>query len=407
MTEHKPSPPPTAEVSGIRSGTPAFIRLQIALFLGGFSTFSMVYCVQPLLPLFSHDYGISPAQASVALSTTTGTLSVMLIVASLLSDRFGRRGIMIFSLLIGALLMVACAVASQFHTLFILRTLQGIALAGLPAVAMAYLAEEIEFSALGYAMGFYISGNALGGMSGRFATAWIAEHSSWQMALAVIGVVALLMAIGCWKLLPPSRRFQPRSLQLAVMWEGARAHFRDARLPWLFLLAFLLMGSFVSVYNYLAYRLALSPYSLSTGQIGYVFLLYIIGVFSSTWVGRLADRFGLSRVLWVMVALTLGGILLTLAEALWVVIAGVAVLTFGFFSSHAVASSWVGRRAKTARGLASALYLWAYYFGSSIIGTFSGTLWGVGGWHAIVACLATCLAVCLVVAVYLRWAERG
>ncbi|MCL2296724.1 MAG: MFS transporter [Proteobacteria bacterium] len=404
MTEHPPSPS-HSESPGIRSGTAAFIRVQIALFLGGFSTFSLVYCVQPLLPLFSHDYGVSPAQASIMLSTTTGTMSVMLIVASVLSDRFGRRGIMIFSLLTGALLMVACAVIDHFQTLFVLRTLQGIALAGLPAVAMAYLAEEIEFSALGYAMGFYISGNALGGMSGRLITAWVAEHSSWQMALATIGVLALLMALGFWKLLPPSRHFKPRPLQLAVMWEGARTHFRDARLPWLFLVAFLVMGSFISVYNYLAFRLALSPFSLSTGQIGSVFLLYIIGMFSSTWVGRLADRFGLSRVLWVVVTLMLGGVLLTLVETLWVVIVGVAILTFGFFSSHAVASSWVGRRAKTARGLASALYLWAYYFGSSIIGTFSGTLWGVGGWNAIVACLTTCLALCLAVAVYLRRAE--
>jgi YNFM family putative membrane transporter len=298
-------------------------------------------------------------------------------------------------------------VVTHFHALIVLRTLQGVALAGLPAVAMAYLAEEIEFSALGYAMGFYISGNALGGMSGRFITAWVAEHSSWQMALAVIGVLAFLMAVGFWKLLPPSRHFQPRSLQLAVMWEGARAHFRDARLPCLFLVGFFLMGCFVSVYNYLAFRLALPPFSLSTGLIGSVFLLYIIGMFSSTWVGRLADRFGLSRVLWVAVALMLGGVLLTLVETLWVVIVGVAVLTFGFFSSHAVASSWVGRRAKAARGLASALYLWAYYFGSSIIGTFSGTLWGVGGWPAIVACLSTCLALCLGVAVYLRRAEQG
>ncbi|MDR2710325.1 MAG: MFS transporter [Burkholderiales bacterium] len=405
MNEQKPSPS-SVEDSGIRSGTAAFIRVQVALFLGGFSTFSLVYCVQPLLPLFSRDYGISPAQASISLSTVTGTMAFMLIVASVLSDRFGRRGIMICSLLAGALLMLACAVATQFHTLIVLRTLQAVALAGLPAVAMAYLAEEIEFSALGYAMGFYISGNALGGMSGRTICAWVAEHSSWQTALLVIGVMALLMAIGFWKLLPPSRHFHPRPLQLAVMWEGARAHLRDARLPWLFLLAFLLMGSFVSVYNYLAFRLVQAPFSLSTGQIGSIFLLYIIGIFSSTWAGRLADRFGLSRVLWVMVTLMLSGILLTLINALWGVIAGVAVLTFGFFSSHAVASSWVGRRAKTARGLASALYLWAYYFGSSIIGTFSGTLWGVGGWGAIVICLTSCVGLCLGVAVYLRWAEQ-
>jgi len=272
---------------------------------------------------------------------------------------------------------------------------------------MAYLAEEIEASALGYAMGVYIGGNALGGMSGRILSAWVAEHSSWQTALATIGILALLMVIGFWRLLPPSRHFQPRSLQLAVLWEGVRTHVRDTQLPWLFLLGFLLLGTFVSTYNYLSFRLALPPFSLSTSQIGHVFLLYIIGMFSSTWAGRLADRFGLSQVLWVAAAWMLLGILLTLSETLWVLIVGLAVLTSGFFGSHAVASSWVGRRAKTAKGLASALYLWAYYFGSSILGTFSGTLWGVGGWNAIVACLSACLVLCLAVAVYLRRGERG
>ena len=375
--------------------------------MGGFSTFLMVYCVQPLLPLFSNDYGISPAQASVALSTTTGTLAFMLLAATVLSDRFGRRKLMVVSLLAGALLMLACAAADHFHTLVILRTLQAMALAGLPAVAMAYLAEEIEPSSLGYAMGFYIGGNALGGMSGRTLSAWVAEHSSWQTALAAIGILALLMAMGFGRLLPPSHHFQPRPLQLAAVWEGARTHVRDAQLPWLFLLGFLLLGTFVSTYNYLSFRLALPPFSLSTSQIGHVFLLYIIGMFSSTWAGRLADRFGLSRVLWVAATWMLLGILLTLFETLWVLLVGVAVLTSGFFGSHAVVSSWVGRRAKTAKGLASALYLWAYYLGSSLLGTFSGTLWSVGGWNAIVACLSACLVLCLVVAVHLRRGERG
>ncbi len=398
--------PPAAPDDSIRPGTRTFLRVQIALFLGGFSTFSLLYAVQPLLPLFADHFRITPAHASVAVSASTGVLSVMLIVMSILSDRYGRLGIMLVSLFTAPLLMIACAFSQDFHQLAVLRALQGAALAGLPAVAMAYLGEEIESSGLGYAMGFYISGNALGGMGGRTLCAWIANHSTWQVALVAVGVLALVMAVGCWKLLPPSRRFQPRPMRPSAIWAGMRDHLRDAQMPWLFLLAFLLMGCFVSVYNYLGFRLAEAPFSLSTGQIGSIFLLYIVGMFSSAWTGRVADRAGLPRVLWIVVAVTLAGLLMTLSGRLWLIIAGVGVLTFGFFGSHTVASSWVGRRATHARGLASALYLWAYYLGSSLLGTLSGTLWGAGGWHAIAGCLAGCLLLGVIVALYLMRTAR-
>ena len=392
--------------NGIRPGTRAFFQVQMALFLGGFSTFSLLYSVQPLLPLFAADFDISPAHASIAVSTATGIMSVMLIVMSVISDRFGRRVVMLPALLVASVLMIACAFTDSFFHLVVLRTIQGAALAGLPAVAMAYLGEEIDYSGLGYAMGFYISGNAMGGMSGRFISAWVAEHSSWQVAMVVLGVLSLLMVAGFWKLLPPSRQFQPRPIQLKLMRDGMLSHFKDSHMPWLFLTAFLLLGSFISVYNFIAFRLVEAPFSLSTGQIGSIFLLYIVGIFSSTWVGRVADRLGLARVLWAVVSLILVGVLLTLSNELWVVVLGVAVLTFGFFGSHAMASSWVGRRAKQARGMASALYLWAYYFGSSVVGTLSGTLWGTGGWTAIVMCLVACLGGCLVIAFHLLRLEQ-
>jgi Arabinose efflux permease len=313
---------------------------------------------------------------------------------------------MLSSLLVASMLMIACAFTDDFFHLIILRTLQGAALAGLPAVAMAYLGEEIDYSGLGLAMGFYISGNAMGGMSGRFICAWVAEHSSWQTALVSLGVLSLIMVIGFWKLLPPSQRFQPRPLRLKLMRDGMLSHLKDSYMPWLFLTAFLLLGSFISVYNFIAFRLMEPPFSLSTGQIGSIFLLYIIGMFSSAWIGRVADKLGLARVLWAVVSLTLVGVLLTLSNSLWIVILGVAVLTFGFFGSHTVASSWVGRRAKQARGMASALYLWAYYFGSSVVGTLSGTLWGAGGWTAIVMCLVMCLGGCLAIAFHLLRLEQ-
>jgi MFS family permease len=135
------------------------------------------------------------------------------------------------------------------------------------------------------------------------------------------------------------------------------------------------MGSFVSLYNYLGFRLGQAPFELSHAAIGAIFLLYVVGMVSSPWAGRRADRHGSSPVLARMLALMAVGLALTAADRLPLVVAGVALFTFGFFGAHAVASAWVGHLAKRARSLASATYLTAYYFGASTMGWLGGHAW--------------------------------
>jgi predicted MFS family arabinose efflux permease len=72
------------------------------------------------------------------------------------------------------------------------------------------------------------------------------------------------------------------------------------------------------------------------------------------------------------------------------VLAGLLVFTTGFFGCHATASAWVTTRARTAKSHASALYLTAYYAGSSIGGTLIGLAWTHGGWTATVLSVGAC-----------------
>lgn len=362
----------------------------------------MLYCVQPLLPLFTHEFGVSPMQSSWALSMSTGALSICLLLASMLSDRIGRTAMMSTALLVSALSTIACAMVGSFAQLLALRSVLGIVLAGLPAVAMTYLSEEAEPASLGSSMGLYIAGSALGGMTGRVASSLLSDHFSWRMAMAVIGIVSLLIALEFRRSLPASRNFQRRKLKPSEVARAGARHFRDPGLLQLFLMGFLLMGTFVSAYNYLGFRLLGPEFGLSHTAISLIFSLYLIGMFSSILAGSLSDRFGRRRVLWIVVLVMLAGLLLTLANSVAVIVIGIALFTFGFFGSHAVVSSWVGLRAKENRALASALYLFCYYLGSSVIGSLSGGLWERAGWAGIVAALALCLALSLALAVNLR-----
>lgn len=381
---------------------PAYRRTNRALFFGGFSCFALLYCVQPLMPLLARDFALSPAQSSLSLSLATGALAVSLLVSSVLSDRLGRKTMMVAALVVAAVMTVLAACARDYAELLAARTLLGFALGGMPAVAMAYLGEEIEPASLGVSMGLYISGNAFGGMVGRLLAAILSDFLSWRVALGAMGVAGLLGAWEFWRSLPPSRNFRPSSGGMAATVHGLRRHFGDAGLPWLFALSFLLMGCFVSAYNFIGFRLLGAPFGLRQSVVGGISLLYLLGIFSSVWAGRRADRLGRRHVLWTVMGAMLAGLLLTLAHNLAVIVAGMAVFTFGFFASHSIASSWVGRRARTQQALASALYLCFYYLGSSLVGWVCGVLWAHGGWGGVVALLGAFLGAALWIALRLR-----
>jgi len=394
---------PGDEAGYIRAGTPAFWHTNLAMLCAGFSTFSLLYCVQPLLPVFSRQFHVTPAAASLALSMTTGLLAVSLLVAGSLSEAWGRKPMMVVAMTVCALLNVLTAVMPVWHGVLVARALEGIALSGLPAIAMAYLSEEMHPRSVSLAMGLYVSGSGIGGMAGRLLTAVLTDLTNWRVAVATIGVLGLFSAaIFAWSL-PPSRHFRPRSLALRTLANGFAGHFRDAGLPWLFIEGFLIMGSFVTVYNYIGYRLLAPPYNLSQSVVGVLFTIYLVGVFSSTWCGGLAGRLGRRRVFWVIIAVMLTGVLLTLAQNLVPMILGIALVTFGFFGAHSVASGWIGGRARQARAQAAALYLFFYYVGSSAIGTIGGLFWSDAGWPGVVGLIGSLLLVALAIGLRLAW----
>ena len=357
------------------------------------------------MPVFSREFHVAPAVSSLAVSLATGMLSVSILMAGALSEAWGRKPLMVFSLTTAAGLTFCSAFVTDWHQLLILRALAGLAFGGLPAIAMAYLSEEMHPNALGLAMGLYIGGSALGGMSGRLFTGILTDLVSWRFAVAVIGAIGLAGAMLFWRILPPSLHFRAMPLAPRPLFNSYVNHMRDAGLRLLFAEGCLLLGSFITVYNYISYRLLAPPYSLSQTVVGSIFLVYLIGIGSSAWVGNLAGRLGRRRVLWTMFLLMIGGIGLTLFRPLAVVIVGVATMTFGFYGGHSITSSWVGLRAKQAKAQASSLYLFSYYLGSSVIGFSGGFFWSAYGWVGVAAFLI-CLLL-LAFAISLRLAQTG
>lgn len=376
-------------------GTPDFMRVTAALFSAGLATFALLYCVQPILPILSHDFGISPASSSLSLSVSTAMLAVGLLFTGPISDAVGRKPVMVVALMLAATLTIASSLTTSWHGILVMRALVGLALSGVAAVAMTYLSEEIDPMYVAFAMGLYISGNSIGGMSGRLISGVLTDLFSWRITLGGIGLIALIAAIVFWRILPPSSHFRASSLRPRTLLINFRLHWHDKGLPLLFAEGFLLMGVFVTLFNYIGYRLMATPYNISQAFVGLLSLVYLTGTFSSPKAGSLTLRYGRRPVFMVSTGLMLLGLLITLFSSIWLIFVGMLIFTSGFFAAHSVASSWIGRRAKRAKGQASALYLFFYYVGSSIAGTSGGFFWHHYGWAGLVVFLGAMLACAL------------
>ncbi|MER6456311.1 MFS transporter [Streptomyces sp900105245] len=374
----------SATDSRMAPGGPGYRRMSFALFLAGVATFALLYSTQALLPLISGEFGVAASEASWTVAAATGGLALFVLPMSALSERFGRRTVMTASLAVAVTVGMLVPFAPSIGALVVLRAVQGAALAGLPASATAYLAEEVRPKALVTAIGLFVAGNSVGGMSGRVITGWVAQEWGWRVSVGVIGAIAVACAVAFRALLPTPRHFRAGSLRPRVLLGTVRDHLSDPLLRRLYAIGALFMTVFGGVYTVIGYRLTEAPFGLPQGIVGSIFLVYLVGTVSASTAGRLVGRLGRRGALYLASGTTAAGLLLSVADSLPLVLLGLVLITAGFFAGHAVASSAVGKTAGHGRAQAAALYQSAYYVGSSAGSTAGAMAFHSGGWTGTV-----------------------
>ncbi|THT99649.1 MFS transporter [Lampropedia puyangensis] len=396
LPEHKSLGAFTTQETGIRQHTPDYWRASLALFCAGYATFSLLYCVQPLLPALARSFNVSAASSSLTLSLSTLALAFGLLPAGALAEVVSRKRMMLLALSIAGAAALLSAVVPHWSALLASRLVLGFALSGLPALAMAYVSEEFDKPTLPAAMGLYISGTVLGGMLGRTFSAILADVLGWRWAMGIMAGLALFALIVFVILLPPAKAFKPQSLNIRKLIGNFLSHLRTPELRSLFMMGFLLMGCFVAMFNYVSFRLEGPPFSLSSTVAGLLFLTYLGGIFSARLAAPLRARLGQMRALQCSVVTMLASLSLCALPSLYALTVGVGLFTFSFFAAHSLISAQVGSTAPSAKAQASSLYLCFYYLGSSTVGYVGGYLWQHGGWYSLLALLSALLALSLV-----------
>jgi predicted MFS family arabinose efflux permease len=384
------------EWAGHPKGSTDYRRLLAALFCAGVATFAQLYSLQGVLPQIADHYRIGAADAALTVSLATIGLAISVIPWSVVADRLGRVRAMSFSVSAATALGLLVPLAPSYPLLLGGRLLEGLALGGVPAVAIAYLTEEVERRHSARAAGTYVAGTTIGGLLGRIVAGPLAETVHWRVGVFVVAVLCAFAAVGFMVLAPQPRGFVPSAGRGVA--HRLAANLRSPRQLALFAQAFLLMGGFVAMYNFLGFRLTAAPFDLPDHLVSLVFLAYLAGTWASSRAGAEATRFGRKPVLLVAVAVMAAGVAMTLSDNLIVVLAGLVIATVGFFGAHAVASGWTGAEAGTGKAQASSLYNLAYYGGSSAVGWFGGVAFDSHGWPAVAGTVLALTAVAGVIA---------
>ena len=368
----------------IQAGTREFWRATLALSIGAFLVFANLYFTQPLLPIFTKEFTISPVTASLSLSVTTFSLGLSLLFFGPLSDALGRKKIMLVTMVCVAAMTFLLASTPSFTAFLIYRFIEGFFIAGVPSIAIAYIGEEFSRRSLVTAIGVYISGTSIGGMGGRLICGFATDFFGWRNAFLVMGVISILCLVLFLFLLPKSRNFQASSFKPGKIIRDFSKHIRNPVLLYAYFIGGIGLFLFVGEYNFVTFHLSGAPFYLPTAFVGMLFLTYLAGTLSSSLAGRWALRIPLSLCMGMGLAGMALGMIITLIPNLWMILLGLLVNSFGFFMAHSTASAWVSRHAAFAKASASSLYLLFYYIGGSLGSFYLGFFYHWEGWPALV-----------------------
>ncbi|HAS3128192.1 MFS transporter [Vibrio parahaemolyticus] len=383
-------------------GTPEYKRITLSLALGSFLVFSNLYLLQPMLPTFATLFSISETQVNWLFAASTLALSFSLVPMAVLSESIGRKPVMMVGLFSIPAISALMLLGDSFIFLVACRALIGIALAAFAAVAVAYMAEELDKHAFSMAIGTYIAANSLGGIAGRISGGLLADNFSVDVAIEVMMVVTLISVICVHYLLPKQRNFTPSSSSLRHQNRAIIGHFRNQRVWFAMLIGGLNFALFVNLYSVMGFRLVSAPHNVPVGLASLIFICYLGGTFSSRYAGHWSKRYSSILGMFLGAVVSMAGMWIAAFESLAAMLIGLLLISFGAFFTHTLAYGWVGQNATQAKATATALYLVHYYVGGSLGGFLLLYCWQHGGWSTVLLGGSVLYAVMFAAIAYLK-----
>lgn len=393
------------------SGTPhthASVVTKSAVVLLGMTALLNLYSTQPILGEIAAWAHIPTTDAAWTISMTTAGVAITAPFAGMLSDRIGRRRVILVAVAAMAVLTLAALTSWSYPALLAFRCAQGMCCPFVFAVVVAYVGEEFEPPTASTLNALYVAGTALGGFSGRMVAAVLSDWAGgWRLSfLGNTVILAVTLAVTYWGL-PPERQFI-RTVDRGVggFFVNAGRLLRKPRIVMTVLVGFALLFQQVASFTFATLALKQPPFGLSTSTIGLIFVVFLIPTVTTPRFGKLMDKWGPRRAFVASQGVSVGGLVLTLFPTIPTVIIGLALSCVGVFAGQAAGTLMVGRLATGARSTGVGLYLTGYYVGGAIGGVAPISFYSAAGWTAVVF-VVLCVVLCAAAMGWWAWRPLG
>lgn len=352
----------------------------LALGLIGTIAFLQMYAVQAILPDLMQKFSASVNSVGALIGITVLAVAITSPFAGMLSDRVGRKNLIVISTFLLASATIMLGFSHSITAMKFWRFMQGICIPAITVSAMAYAAEELPKSAMSY----YVAGTVLGGFLGRFLLGHLSHIFNITIGFWALGLLSMMGAIWIYFFVQKERHFVRAKFDFSNLY----IHAKNPAIQLTLLLGASVLFSLVAVFTYVNLHLANTPYLLKSDSLANLFSLYLIGMAITPLSGRLYTRFGAKNTLTSASLLGVFGTLLCAFTPLWIIIAGLVVISTGVFIAQATIIAHLATLVNQGRSAANGLYYLGYYLGGGMGAWLGAWAWAHFGFVGVLGCVA-------------------
>lgn len=254
----------------------------------GLIVVSSLYVTVPLLGVFAEAFAVSQEQASWTSSVFSFWYAIGFLFFGALTERFGRRNVMMVGLLLLTIVTLVIGLVETFYWLIFLRALQGFVAASFAPAALAYVVEIFPNERRATTIGFLSTGFLMAGIVGQFISSLIVQYSAWNHVFTILAGLYCMSFFLLIKL--PKDPVPDKAASFLALYKSVGMLFTQKPLLCCYAITFTLLLSFVGMYTVLGNYLG-DSFGMTDRQILFVRTIGIFGMLLSPLAGYLIRKF--------------------------------------------------------------------------------------------------------------------
>lgn len=357
-------------------------RIIILLGLLGFIVMADNWVVSPILPAIAQNLGIPVENAGILISAYMIPFGIFQIIFGPLADRFGKKQIITFSIVLFTIATGLCAIASGLGNLTFYRALTGVFAASVMPISLALIGDLVPMEKRQMAIGTFMGISFLGQGLSMITGGAISYFLNWRGVFAVYAILALIpmiLMLKNYKALPdtrnPNSQFIKPYMTLLSSTKSLNTYIL-VTLEGLFIIgSFSYLGAYICKiyhYNYLTIGAIMTAFgfmSLVGGRLG----------------GKLVPKIGPRPILTAGLVFAVAADLMIwfAGQNLAVLIVSVGLLGVGFIFTHSTLLTRATQFAHKARGAAMSLVAFCFMGGGGVGTAFGGKIASAYGFSSL------------------------